>query len=376
MKVILCHNHYKLPGGEDQVFDDECWLLEQYGHSVTRFEKHNRDIETMSKWSVARSTIGNSQAQDELGRLVQRALPDVVHFQNTFPLISPAAYDAVKKCDVPVVQTLHNFRMICPGSTLFRRGMICEKCVNKVFAWPSIIHDCYRDSKAATGAVMASNTFHRMRSTWENNVDVFIALTEHSRGIFVRAGLPEDKIVVKPNFVRPDPGPGAADGEYAVFVGRLSREKGIEVLLDAWLSHDCQIPLVIVGDGPLREQVVAAAAENSDIQWLGQLPFEQVLEKIQHAKLLVMPSIWYETFGRAMIEAFATGIPVVASNVGAMKEIVASGQNGLHFQAGSAADLACKVNRLVADGKMRTDMGRQARQTYEARFTAKKTTKC
>ena len=230
---------------------------------------------------------------------MDQARPDVVHFQNTFPLISLAAYDAVKKRNVPVVQTLHNFRMICPGSTLFRRSMICEKCVNKVFAWPSIIHDCYRDSKTATGMVMAHNVFHRMRGTWANKVDVFIALTDHSRDLFVRAGLPEDKIVVKPNFVRPDPGPGAGDGEYAVFVGRLSREKGIEVLLDAWQSRQCQIPLVIIGDGPLREQVVAAAAETSDIQWLGQLPFEDVLKRIRQAKLLVMPSIWYETFGRA-----------------------------------------------------------------------------
>lgn len=372
MKVILCHDFYRLPGGEDQVFLDECWLLEKYGHQVVRYEKHNSKIKTMGNLDVARSTIWNSKVRTELDELITDTRPDIIHFHNTFPLISASAYAAAKKHNVPVVQTLHSFRMICPGSTLIRDGKICEKCVGKTLALPSIAHACYRDSKLMSGVVAARNAIHRLFGTWKNNVSRFIALTDHSRDLFVRAGLPADKIVVKPNFVRPDPGQRVAEGDYAIFVGRLSREKGIEVLLNAWQKQGCSVPLVIVGDGPLRESVNQAAAANSNITYLGQLPFEQVLEKIRDSKLLIMPSIWYETFGRTMIEAFAAGVPVIASNLGAMKEIVTDGLTGLHFEVGSAEDLTTKIKTLFGDDKLRRRLGNAARQTYVEKFTAEK----
>lgn len=372
MKVILCHNYYRLPGGEDQVFLDECWLLEQFGHQVVQFEKHNSEIDRMGKMAVVRSTIWNSKVRIELDDLIANTKPDIVHFHNTFPLISVSAYAAAKKHNVPVVQTLHSFRMICPGSTLMRDGKICEKCVGKTFALPSVAHGCYRGSKLASGVVAARNAIHRLGGTWKKNVNKFIALTDHSRDLFVKAGVPAHQIVVKPNFVRPDPGQRNSEGEYAIFVGRLSHEKGVGVLLDAWQKQGCTTPLVIVGDGPMRDLVKDAAAENSIISYLGQIPFKQVLKKIRDSKLLIMPSVWYETFGRTMIEAFATGVPVIASNIGAMKEVVTNELTGLHFEAGSAQDLASKIRLLSADDKLRARLGNAGRQQYVEKFTAEK----
>ncbi len=372
MKILMCHNYYKLPGGEDQVFHDEGWLLEKHGHTVVRFQKHNSEIERLGKLEMARRTISNSGARIELEQLIDNANPDLLHFHNTFPLISPDAYRAAKSRSLPVVQSLHNFRMICPGSTLFRNGGVCEKCTNRYFAWPAIIHGCYRNSRSANAIVAIRNAYHWIRGSWSKDVDVFIALTSHSRDVFVAAGLPKSKIVVKPNFVRPDPGQRAREGAGAVYVGRLSPEKGIGVLLDAWLEQQCSIPLTIIGDGPMRDQVSAAVAENSRIRWLGQLPFESVLEKIRDSQMLIMPSIWYETFGRSMIEAFAAGVPVIASDIGAMREVVSDGQNGLYFRAGDAKDLADKILFLIQNDEFRITMGNNARREFVGKFSAEK----
>ena len=372
MKILLCHNFYRLPGGEDQVFFDEGRLLEEHGHTVIRFEKTNAEIEEISRGRLAKETIWNSRSKKEVEALLVKHRPDIVHFHNTFPLISPAAWSAARKHGVPVVQSLHNFRMICPGSTLLRDGAICEKCIGKTFAIPSVVHGCYRDSRVATGVVAARNAFHRLRRSVSRNVDTLIALTDHSRRKFIDAGLPADKIVVKPNFVSPDPGERTHEGEAAIFVGRLSPEKGVQVLLDAWKQPDHSTPLVIVGDGPLKDQVQRCAENNPNVTWLGQLPFEDVLHRIRQSRMLIMPSIWYETFGRTMIEAFAAGVPVVASNIGAMREIVSDGFDGLHFQAGSAADLARKVQLLQSRPELRTKIGKQARMSFLRKFSADK----
>lgn len=370
MKIILCHNYYKLPGGEDQVFFDEGWLLEKHGHTVVRFEKQNSDIDRMNRLQVARSTIWNSNVGREIGELIDREQPDVIHFHNTFPLISPAAYSAAKRRGVPVIQSLHNFRMVCPGSTLLRNGKICEKCVRKRFAWPSIVHGCYRNSKSGTAVVALANLIHHLGGAWKNNVDIFVALTEHSRDVFIKAGVPKSKIVVKPNFVYPDPGQRTEEGDFAVFAGRLSAEKGIDVLLDAWQNEGCNLPLKIFGDGPKADDVRNAAQTHEKIEWMGQVPFETVLSTLREARLLIMPSVWYETFGRTTIEAFAAGVPVVASNIGAMKEIVSDGSNGLHFEMGSAKDLATNVNYLATDDLVRHRLGRQAREDFLRLYSA------
>src|ERR1700733_6841799 len=260
MNVLLVHNFYQQPGGEDQVFADEGKLLEQHGHSVSHFTMHNDAVEGMGKFALARKTIWNKDSQQSLRQAIRNARAEVVHFHNTFPLISPAAYYTAHEEECGVVQTLHNYRLLCPGATMYRDGKVCEECMGKLGPWPGVLHGCYRNNRLATAAVAAMITFHRKRGTWQNQVDVYIALTQFGRGKFIAGGLPGEKIVVKPNFVDPDPQPGSGDGGFALFVGRLTEEKGIATLLKAWksLSNRTGLSLKIAGDGPMRDSVVQA----------------------------------------------------------------------------------------------------------------------
>ena len=220
---------------------------------------------------------------------------------------------------------------------------MCEDCLGRAVPWPGVVHKCYRGSRVASTGVAAMLATHRALGTWRKAVDVYVALTAFSRGKFVAGGLPAGKLVVKPNFVYPDPGPGTGAGNYALFVGRLSAEKGVETLLKAWQSLGSRLPLKIVGDGPLAETVRAAAAQNAGVEWLGKRPLAEVYALIGAASFLVLPSQCYENFPRVVAEAFAKGTPVVASRLGAMAEVVDHGRTGLHFEPGDALDLAVKV---------------------------------
>ena len=325
MKVLLVHEHYRRPGGEDQVFADEGWLLESRGHAVVRHTRHNDEVGRTGRLRLAAETVWSRRAAAEVGALIDRERPDVMHCHNTFPLLSPSILHAAARRGVATVQTLHNFRLVCPQAQLLRDGRVCEDCVGKAFAWPGVLHACYRGSRSATAATAALSAAHRALGTWRETVDRFIALTNFSRDLFARAGLPADRIDVKPNFVHPDPGerrgPPNPDGPPGVvFVGRLSPEKGVDTLLAAWprvggrTGGDAR--LTIIGDGPLGDAVSRAAAADPRILPLGRRPFEEVLDRVAAADLLVMPSVWYETFGRTLIEAFAAGTPVVASRLG------------------------------------------------------------
>lgn len=370
MKVLVVHNFYQMPGGEDRVFEDECGLLESHGHEVVRFTKHNDQLADMGSLDLLKNTIWNRTIEQELIDLLRRELPDVMHCHNTFPLISPAAYYAAKQQGVAVVQTLHNYRLLCPAATLLRNGQVCEKCVGRSLTLPAIQHGCYRNSRAATAATTAMLAVHRYKKTWTEAVDRYIALTEFSRQKFIEGGLPADRIVVKPNLVEPDPGMGSHDGANAVFVGRLSAEKGIETLLDAWEQLPDNISLKIAGDGPLADRVQDAAARDDRIEWLGHVANHEVCELIGQAHALVMPSVCYETFGRTIIEAFAAGTPVIASRTGAMQELIEHGRTGLLFEAGSSHDLVVRLQQLWHDSAQRDRMSVAARHTYEDSYTA------
>ena len=372
MKALLCHNFYRYAGGEDQVFRDESWLLETHGHEVIRWSRHNEGIHGIGKLQLARRTFWNGEVYRELRELIQQQAPDVIHFHNTFPLMSPAAYYAAKHEGVPVVHSLHNFRLICPGSTLLRDGKVCDQCVGRAVAWPSVVHACYQGNRLATAVTAGMNAWHRARGTWRHAVDRYIALTEQAKRTLVDGGLPAEKICVKPNFVQPDPHVGSGDGDYAIFVGRLSREKGIETLLDAWESSRRLLPLMLVGDGPLRDTVLTRLQGQDRIRWLGQRPFAEVLTLIGRSRMLIFPSIWYETFGRSVIEAFATGTPVIGSRMGAMQELIEDGRTGLLFRPGDADDLATKVEELSCQSAVRDTMSRAAREEYLRQYTAEK----
>ncbi|MDE0863528.1 MAG: glycosyltransferase [Rubripirellula sp.] len=373
MKVLQCHNFYKLSGGEDHVFRDEGWLLEQYGHEVIRYQRHNQELDKMSPLKMAQSTIWSKQSSRELSDLLRQHKPDIAHFHNTFPLISPSAYRAAQNFGVPVVQTLHNYRMICPSATLLRNKEFCQKCVGKKFAYPSIVHKCYRGSRKASAVTALANAFQTTLGKSTQLVDRFIALGERSRRVFLASGIAAHKIQIKPNFVHPDPGMGTTKEDYAVFVGRLSTEKGIDTLLSAWNGCETNvvknIPLRIIGEGPMEKTVLRACERNEQIKYLGQLPYSDVLCQIRNARVLVFPSIWNETFGRSMIEAFASGTPVIASNIGSMADIVQDGVNGLHFQAGDASDLRQKLVRLFDDGVFYDRACHAARNSFMEKFT-------
>jgi glycosyltransferase involved in cell wall biosynthesis len=370
VNVIVVHNFYQQPGGEDQVFADETALLESRGHRVIRYTVHNDAINQTHALTIAGRSIWNRAAHAELLNLVINERANIVHFHNTFPMLSPAVYDAARSGGAAVVQTLHNYRLMCPSAIFFRDGHVCEDCQGRSVPWPGVLHKCYRDSYAASAVSATMLAFHRARGTYRHDVDAYIALTEFARGKFVDAGLPVEKIIVKPNFVWPDPGVAGGGGGYVLFVGRLSESKGLGTLLSAWKKLSAAIPLKIMGDGELAPAVRDAAAGDSRIEWLGRRPLDEVYHRMGEAEALVFPSLWYEGLPKTIIESFAKGTPVIASRLGSMAELIADGRTGVHFTAGDSDDLAAAVGRLLADANRLQSMRLEARLEFEARYTA------
>jgi glycosyltransferase involved in cell wall biosynthesis len=372
MKILAVHNRYQQPGGEDEVFLAETTLLESYGHRVVRYSTHNDRVADMNRLALAGNTLWNTSAYQELRALIRRERPHAAHFHNTFPLVSPAGYYAARAEGVPVVQTLHNYRLLCPNGLFFRDGRACEDCMGKVVTWPGIVHKCYRGSRAASGLVTAMLTVHRALRTWTEMVDVYVALTEFAQSKFIEGGLPAGKIVVKPNFVYPDPGRGQGGGGYALFVGRLAPEKGTRTMLAAWDRLETRVPLKIVGDGPLKDQVVEVATRRSGVEWLGHRQVADVHALMRNADMLVFPSEWYETFGRVAAEAFAAGTPVIAANTGAAAELVEHGRTGLKFRPGDPEDLVTQVEWALSHSAELRSMREEVRAEFEAKYTAER----
>jgi glycosyltransferase involved in cell wall biosynthesis len=371
MKVLVAHNKYREPGGEDQVFLAETAVLEANGHQVLRYEEHNDRVAEINRLALAGKTLWNPSTYRQLRALIRRERPHVAHFHNTFPLISPAGYHAAKAEGVPVVQTLHNYRLLCPDAFFFRDGRVCEDCVGKMVPWPGVVHRCYRGSRAASGVAAAMLTTHRALRTWVKAVDAYVALTDFARRKFIEGGLPPEKIMVKPNFLHTDPGLGEGRGEYALFVGRLSPEKGIKTLLTAWERLEGKLRLKIVGDGPLAPEVEEAAERYEGIEWLGRQPGNRVVAMMKDATILVFPSVWYEGFGMVLVEASAVGLPVLASNLGGMRSLVDHGRTGLHFRPGDPEDLAAQINWVLAHPAELERMREEVRVEFETKYTAK-----
>lgn len=374
MKIVLVHNSYQQPGGEDVVVAQEAALLRRAGHEVVEYRRSNHALESLGlggKLTLPLRLIWADDAAQELAALLRRVQPDVVHCHNTFAMISPAAYYVCQRLGVPVVQTLHNYRLHCLRADFFRAGRVCEACLGKRLPWPGIVHGCYRGSRLQTAGVAAMLTVHRWWQTWETQVDVYIALTEFARQKLIQGGLPAEKIVLKPNFVSPDPGRRQGIGDYALFVGRCVPAKKICTLLEAWQRVDT-VPLKLVGSGleadTMRQLIRQYRVEN--VEFLGQRSRDEVFALMKQARFVVFPSEWYETFGMVLVEAFACGVPVIASRIGAIEEVVDAGQTGLLFNPGDAAHLAAQVRWAIDHPEALVSMGQKARQVYEAKYTA------
>jgi glycosyltransferase involved in cell wall biosynthesis len=369
MKVLCLHNHYQQKGGEDQSFAAEVAMLRAGGIEVVEHRVHNDEVERIGKLRVAAKTFWNAESHALIDRLVERERPDVAHFTNTFPLISPAGYYAVKKHGVPVVQALRNFRLMCVNALFFRDGHVCEDCLGRGVTWPGVVHKCYRDSAAGSAVVTGMLAAHHAIGTWRDQVDLFYSLTEFGRQKYIQGGFDGRRIVVKPNFVFPDPGVGRGDGGYAIFVSRLSPEKGVTSILKAWETLGRRLPLKIVGDGPMFDEVKAAAARGVNVDPVGSRPLQETYDLIGRATVLVFPSEWYETFGRVAIEAYAKGTPVVAADIGAIAEVVDDGRTGLRFKPGDVADLIAKVTQLLDTPGLIQRFRDTVRREFETRYS-------
>lgn len=378
MKILLLHNRYKFAGGEDTVVEAEKSLLERHGHQVHLWETSNEAIVgLLGTGKAAIDCIYSLSAKQHTSQIIANFCPDVVHVHNFFPLLSPSIYDACYQAKVPVIQTLHNYRIACSNAMLFRQGKNCEDCLGNKIQWQGIIHGCYRNSRIQSSVVAAMVAFHWWRGTWQNRVDAYIVLTAFQKEKMIMAGLPPEKIYIKPNYVaKPtaiiEEQKEAKNRKYALFVGRISREKGITTLLDAYVKYELRLPLKIVGDGPLlpelRAKVCEAELENT-IEFLGYQSKPIVLQLMQKALFLVFPSLWYETFGLTMIEAFACSLPVLASCFGTMAETVKDGITGLHFDVNNLQDLAKKMQWAYDHPEEMLLMGKNAYTVYQNNYT-------
>jgi len=366
-RILILQNSYQYRGGEDVVASGEGALLRDHGHEVHLNLVSNNTIQgfwqkVMAGWHSSHSEWGQRKTME----FINETRPDVVHVHNFFPLLSPSVYDACREAKVPVVQTLHNYRTICPGALLMRDGKPCDDCIQGT-PYQAVLHGCYRGSRLGSLASARMVDYHRRQRTWATKVDRFIVLSQFSKGKFLEAGFPSEKIVVKPNFVDAEELGTPANGhrEGALFVGRLSQEKGVKTLLRAWKSLD--FPLRIVGDGPMMDWVSANAS--TSITVFGKKEPRQVIEEMERAAFLVVPSEYVGTFGLQIIESFANGLPVITSDMGVRTELVEDGVTGLHFRLGEAEDLVRKVRWAGEHPEEMIRMGRNARRVYEEKYT-------
>lgn len=377
MKIFMAHNRYQIPGGEDISFRMEVEMLRRNGCEVVTFVEDNERVDQLGLLRTAVRSIWSPESYRRVRAAMRSKRFDVLHVQNFFPLISPSIYYAARAEGIPVIQSLRNYRLICPASTLNRNGKVCEDCIGHTIPWPAVRHTCYQNSTLGSAAVGGMLAINRGLGTWFHMVDAYIAMTEFMRDKFIQSGFPAEKIFVKPNFLYPDPLPGNADGNgnpegnFAVFVGRLNEEKGIETLLRTWEIVGSEIPLKVVGDGPLKPLFTGGKLPRS-IEYLGWRPHEEVLKLMGSSRFIVIPTEWYEGHPRTAVEAFARGLPVIASRIGAMTEMIEDGVSGLLFAPGDPDDLARKIRWALGHRDRMAEMGARGRTVYERRYTSSK----
>jgi glycosyltransferase involved in cell wall biosynthesis len=375
VKVLSVHNYYRQGGGEDVVARQECELLRAHGDEVVEYRRSNSELgdDLLSKMLFAGRAFWSRKAERDIEAIILRRRPHVAHFHNVFPQISVSGYRACKRLGVPVIQTVHNYRLICVRGDYFRNNRICQDCLNWKIPVPAVLHRCYRGSLAQSAAAAGALAAHQILRTWNRLVDIFVALTEFGKQKLIEAGFPEKKIVIKPHFVHPDPGISEhySARNYALFAGRLSPEKRVVSLIEAWKTIE-DVPLIIVGSGPVEafiKQSVCRGRSNN-VQLLAAQPRKKLLALMKGAKLLLVPSEWYETFGMVIIEAFASGIPVFASRLGAMAELIEDGKTGRLFTPGSVEEIRQCMAWASQHPEELARMGLNARNVFETKYTA------
>jgi glycosyltransferase involved in cell wall biosynthesis len=369
MRILIAHNRYKYAGGEDTAMRAEMQMLRAAGHQVELLEADNRSIDgIVSKIAAAGSLFRSPDTERRMNSLLREFRPHIVHVHNWFPLLSPSVVTAAFAAGVPVVQTLHNFRIFCANGVLHRDGKICLDCAGKRLPFGAALHACYAESRIGSAIVSAAYSYHRAARTWDS-VARFIAVSEFQRDLLVRGGVRRSQLVVKPNFVTLPDQPGDGSGGYALYVGRLTPEKGIRTVMTAWSRHNIPLPLKIMGDGPLAGEVRAFAAQTPGVEYSGQRSRDEVSEAMASARFLVFASEAYETFALSIVEAFAHGTPVLAADVASIHELVRDGETGLRFTAGDADDLAAKVSSLLRPSQDCAAMRLRCRRLCETRYT-------
>lgn len=365
LRVLIAHNAYQERGGEDSVVASEHALLLEKGHPVELYTRHNDEVNGQSRLALARTAVWSERTVADMADRVAAFRPDVIHVHNTLPLISPSIYWAAKRLGVPIVQTLHNFRLMCPQAMFVREGKVCEDCLGRL-PWRGVLHGCYRGSVAQTAVVAGTTTLHKWAGTYTHKVSRYIALNEFCRAKFIQGGLPEGRVVVKPNFVQVAQEPNFEGRQGVLYLGRLTPEKGLPTLLEAAAaSPQLASQLSVVGAGPMGEAVAQALGPRH----LGACPPEQVWMHLQRSLCMVVPSVWYEGFPRTIIEAYGAGVPVIASRLGSLAEVVEDGRTGLLFEPGNARDLADKVQWALDHPAQMVAMGRAARALYERAYS-------
>ncbi len=366
MKIVVVHNAYRQSGGEDNVVAQEIQLLRDAGHSVTPAFVSNTELSTLpAKAKAFVNAAHNPDRARWIADIVAAERPDIVHIHNFFPLLTPAIHEGAAEAGAAVVQTLHNFRTICAAATLLRDGTVCEKCVSGQRLWGAV-HRCYRNSLPASLAAARMQRHADRHRIWHIHVHRFIALTHFAREKFIAGGLPADRIAVKSTFVAPSSDASAPHRSGALYVGRLSPEKGLATLIEAWRNIPDHL-LTIVGDGPLPNALRPEAPAN--VTFLGPQPTETVKQLMARASLLIVPSLWYEGMPMVVLEAFATGLPVLASRIGALAEMIEPGSTGALFIPGDAADLGHNANTLLAHPDTLAKMGARARHIADTLYS-------
>jgi len=372
MRILIIHNHYQWPGGEDAVVKAEADLLKERGHEVYVYERSNKELEQFSLWkkfACLFSCQWSRKTYEDITKIIRDFHPDIAHIHNIFFMISPSAYDACQDAKIPVVQSLHNFRWMCVNGLFYRNKNVCQECL-KTHLWRGLLYCCYKKSFLLTFVFIKVLRHHWRLKTWLCKINAYITATEFTKKKYIEAGISADKIFVKPNFIYPDISFQPVEKkEYALYVGRLSEEKGVDVLLNAWRSFK-EISLKMMGDGPMENTLreIVQKENLSHIEILGRKNDQEYNDYMNGAQFLIVPSRCYESFPRIVVEGLAYGLPIIASRFASLEEIVNDGKEGFLFEPGNPKDLAEKISFLYNNPQIRNQMAQNARKVFQEKY--------